>query len=354
MATVNWPNAETGIDNSTQQFRDYGFDLRDILYQGVAFPTFINQDGTGFTNYETAHSFLTTDKFGGSFVVKREGVEYGTPPATIFIGKEWVDSGTITSFTRTAGKILGTIEGLQIDYLQAAAAASTADKSDDMALWAQAFAGNDFLYGSNGADRLEGFLGNDTMLGGAGNDSLDGGEGTDVLNAELGSDTVYGANGDDTLLGDTGDDWLDGGTGRDVIVGGEGNDTLYGNSDQDSISGGRGADKLYGGTGNDCFIYVSIKDSSTAKSGRDTIVDFSSKQKDKIDFRAIDASTKSGGNQAFKFIDKQGFHKKAGELRWEKVAGGVNVYGDVNGDGKSDFSIFMKGLTKLTKGDFYL
>jgi hypothetical protein len=112
--------------------------------------------------------------------------------------------------------------------------------------------------------------------------------------------------------------------------------------------------QLYGGTESDCFIYVSIKDSTVAKSGRDTIFDFSSKQKDKIDLRAIDAITKSGGNQAFKFIDKQGFHKKAGELRWEKAAGGVNVYGDVNGDGKSDFSIFMKGLTKLMKGDFYL
>jgi len=320
----------------------------------VAFPTSINQDGTGFTNFETANGFLTTDKFSGSFVAKREGVEYGTPPATIFIGKEWVESGTITSLTRTAGKMLGTIEGLQIDYLQAAAADSTGDKSDDMALWAQAFAGNDFLYGSNGAERLEGFSGNDTMFGSTGNDTLDGGEGADILNAGLGSDTVIGASGNDTLLGEAGDDWLDGGLGRDTLVGGDGNDMLYGNGDQDSISGGRGSDKLYGGTESDCFIYVSIKDSTVAKSGRDTIFDFSSKQKDKIDLRSVDASTKSGGNQAFKFIDKQGFHKKAGEMRWEKVAGGVNVYDNVNGDGRADFSIFMKGLTKLTKGDFYL
>jgi hypothetical protein len=101
-------------------------------------------------------------------------------------------------------------------------------------------------------------------------------------------------------------------------------------------------------------VFNSIKDSTTKSSGRDTVYDFSSKQKDKIDLRIIDANTKTKGNQAFKFIDKQDFHKKAGELQWEKVKGGVYVYGDTNGDGKEDFSIFLKGLTKIAKGDFYL
>jgi Ca2+-binding RTX toxin-like protein len=251
--------------------------------------------------------------------VEREGVEYGTPPATIFVGSQWVESGTITSFSRTSGdKTYGSIEGLQLDYVQAAAAALTADKSDDMALWAQAFAGNDFLAGSNGADRLEGFSGDDTMLGGGANDTLDGALGFDSLD------------------------------------GGAGNDILYGVDGNDQINGGRGADKLYGGIGADVFMFASIKDTTVKTNGRDTIYDFASKQKDKIDLRIIDANTKAKGNQAFKFIDKQDFHKKAGELQWEKVKGGVYVYGDVNGDGKADFSIFLKGLSKISKGDFFL
>jgi hypothetical protein len=223
MATVNWPNLEKGYNDATQSFQDYGFDLRDILLTGVALPSFINPNGTGFHNLETAHGFTTTDKFTGSFVVMREGVEYGTPPATIFIGSEWVESGTITSFTRSAGDTtLGTIEGLQLDYLQAAAAALTADKSDDMALWAQAFAGNDFLSGSNGADRLKGFSGDDTMLGGAANDTLDGALGFDSLDGGAGNDILYGVDGNDQLLGGIGNDTMDGGVGFDFLNGGMG------------------------------------------------------------------------------------------------------------------------------------
>jgi Ca2+-binding RTX toxin-like protein len=283
MATVNWPKSESGYKDATQRFQDYGFDLRDILLTGVASPTFINRDGTGFTNYETAHTFLTNDVFSGSFVVKREGTEYGTPSASIFVGSEWVESGTITSFTRSAGGItLGSIKGIRLDYKQAAAAALTASKSDDMALWAKAFAGNDVLTGSAASDRLEGFAGNDKLTGKV------------------------------------------------------------------------GADKLYGGAGADTFIFASTKDSTVTSSGRDMIYDFSSGQKDKIDLRTIDASTKTTGNNMFKYISTQDFHKKAGELRWEKVTSGTFVYGDTNGDGKADFSIFLKDVAKLSSGDFVL
>ncbi|MEZ0169947.1 hypothetical protein [Microvirga sp. TS319] len=70
--------------------------------------------------------------------------------------------------------------------------------------------------------------------------------------------------------------------------------------------------------------------------------------------RLIDASTKAVGNNMFKYIGTQDFHKKAGELRWEKVKSGTFVYGDVTGDGKADFSIFLKDVAKLIKSDFYL
>ena len=187
-----------------------------------------------------------------------------------------------------------------------------------------------------------------------GNDTLDGGQGNDYLSAGFGNDTLFGAEDNDILLGEAGNDFLDGGLGSDKLYGGDGNDNLYGKEGRDVFIGGLGADKLYGGTGSDRFIFVAVKDSINAKSKRDTIFDFSSREKDKIDLKSIDANTKVNGNQAFKFIYSQDFHHKAGELRWEKVKSGAYVYGDVNGDGKADFSIFLKDATKLMKGDIYL
>jgi Ca2+-binding RTX toxin-like protein len=138
------------------------------------------------------------------------------------------------------------------------------------------------------------------------------------------------------------------------IIGGRGNDALKGGAEGDKIEGGRGADKLWGGKGADTFVFKSTKDSGVTAKTRDTIYDFSAAEGDKIDLKALDANTRKGGDQAFKFIAKQAFHKKAGELRFEKMSGGVLVQGDVNGDGKADFSIAVKGLSSLTKGYFTL
>ncbi|HSX73581.1 MAG TPA: protease, partial [Shinella sp.] len=69
---------------------------------------------------------------------------------------------------------------------------------------------------------------------------------------------------------------------------------------------------------------------------------------------AMDASTKSGGDQDFTFIGTAGFHKKAGELRYEKKGGDTLVHGDVNGDGKADFSITIDASLSLKASDFIL
>jgi Ca2+-binding RTX toxin-like protein len=388
MATVYWPKLIRGYNEGTGQFQDHGFNLRDILKPEIVSPFPINPDGSGFTSIGTPYGLVATDQYSGSFVVGEKG--YYLSPG-VFVGERWIASGTITSLTRSSGgEVRGTIEGVQIDYLQAAAAASTPDTSDDMALWAQAFAGDDAFTGSNAADHLEGFDGNDTMSSGAGHDLLEGGLGLDNLNGGADNDSLYGGDGDDSLIGELGADrlfgglgldYIDGGAGNDVLYGdsdndtllgqdgvdklyggfgldylngGAGNDVLYGNSDKDTLLGHRGADKLYGGADADIFAFTSIRDSTAKAVGRDTIYDFSSRQKDKIDLKAIDASTKSGGNNMFKFIGSQDFHNKAGELRWEKVKAGVYVYGDVNGDGNADFSLLLRGITKLTKGDFFL
>lgn len=206
-------------------------------------------------------------------------------------------------------------------------------------------AGNDRLLGNDGDDALFGGSGNDVLAGGTGNDALYGGTGKDVIYAGAGNDKAYGGSGDDILYGAAGNDALGGAGGRDMLFGGAGTDKL---------NGGAGADKLHGGSGADMFIFASIKDSTVGAAGRDTIHDFSRKEGDKIDLKGIDASTTAGGNQAFSFIGTETFSKKAGELRYEKKGGDTYVFGDVNGDGKADFSIRLDSSIDFTKADFLL
>lgn len=184
--------------------------------------------------------------------------------------------------------------------------------------------------------------------------SYDGGrkigsiEGASVSVASLVSVAATGSSSDDLRLLRSflaGNDRITGGSYGDKLEGFAGNDVLYGRG---------GADKLYGGSGADAFTFKSVKDSTVFSGGRDTIQDFSASQRDRIDLRAIDANTKASGNQAFSFIGKNGFHDKAGELRYEKYGSGALVSGDVNGDGNADFSIYVKGLASLSKSYFIL
>lgn len=158
----------------------------------------------------------------------------------------------------------------------------------------------------------------------------------------------------ENAVGGKGNDLLVGNRSANSLSGGGGRDTLKGEGGNDKLVGGGGADKMYGGTGADTFIFKSTKDSTVAASGRDKLFDFSQKGKDKIDVSAIDANTKAGGDQKFKFIGDDAFHKKAGELRYEKRGGDTFVQGDVNGDGKADFSIALDPLINLKATDFIL
>lgn len=160
--------------------------------------------------------------------------------------------------------------------------------------------------------------------------------------------------GADTISGGNAKDVLNGYAGNDVITGNGGNDALIGGAGNDKLTGGSGKDYLYGEAGADTFIYKTVKDSTVATSGRDTIFDFSHSQGDHIDLSAIDASTKSAGNQAFSFIGTKAFSGKAGELRYDKMASDTYIYGDTNGDKKADFAIHLDDAIALQKGDFFL
>lgn len=198
----------------------------------------------------------------------------------------------------------------------------------------------DVVRGLGGADVLAGKGGADTLLGGAGNDTLSGGAGGDSLD---------GGSGADLLRGDAGNDVLKGGAGADVLLGGAGADTLHGGAGADRLEGGAGADRLTGGAGADVFVFA-----TAAAAKGDLITDFRIKQGDMIDLAAIDARTNVKGNQAFRLIGDDAFSKSSGELRVWKADGQTFVAGDVNGDGKADFTLTLTGALSLTEAHFLL
>ncbi|TCP90673.1 serralysin [Rhizobium sp. PP-CC-2G-626] len=225
-----------------------------------------------------------------------------------------------------------------------------------------------FLAGNGGKDTLFGLNGDDILMGGAGADALDGGNGLDTasyLDATAGitasllkpsgnkgfaaGDTfksienIIGSAFADTLTGDNAANRLDGSKGNDRLIGGNGNDTLI---------GGAGSDILTGGAGADTFVYASWTESQTATKLRDTITDFSSSSGDRIDLSGIDANLLLDGVQHFSFIGASTFTKTGGELRFASLKSTTYVYGDLDGDGKSDLVLYFDDRLTLQAGDF--
>jgi hypothetical protein len=266
--------------------------------------------------------------------------------------------------------------------------------------------GNDALYGFGGRDTLNGDQGNDSIFGAGGGDILLGGDGNDLLHGGLGNDTMIGGAGDDIYYVDSAADIVrelaNGGTDRivlqnvaayeipdhienvtvissrgtrlagnesanrltgtvaaDSLRGLEGNDVLIGGKGNDRLVGGLGSDYLVGGNGSDIFDFNSWRETQAVFGSRDYIYDFE-RGLDDIDLSGIDASSLRSGNQQFKFIGARAFNDIAGELRAvksDKVGTAFDttmIEGDVNGDGKADFQIQLRGLYTLSSLDFVL
>ncbi|WP_075289989.1 calcium-binding protein [Pararhizobium arenae] len=152
-------------------------------------------------------------------------------------------------------------------------------------------------------------------------------------------ENAAGTNVGDTIVGSSAANTLNGRGGNDILSGLGGNDVL---------TGGTGRDQLRGGTGADKFDFNN-KNESVVGANRDSILDFSRAQGDKVDLGGIDAKTTVAGNQAFSFIGSAAFGNHAGELRF---SGGV-VSGDVDGNGTADFQIAIN-VTSMNAADFIL
>jgi Ca2+-binding RTX toxin-like protein len=165
---------------------------------------------------------------------------------------------------------------------------------------------------------------------------------TDTL---LAVENIVGTRFADHIVGSSQANQLTGGAGDDVLSG------LYG---KDTLTGGLGRDKMTGGSGIDHFRFVTAGDSGTTAGARDVITDFTHLV-DEIDLSGVDASTKSAGNNAFKWIGASGFHGIAGELHFRFA--GINttlIEGDRNGDTKVDFAIALSNHVVISLADLIL
>lgn len=204
--------------------------------------------------------------------------------------------------------------------------------------------GDDFVAGGKGADKIK---------AGSGKDWLFGGKGKDKALGNSGADKASGEGGKDVLKGQKGADVLKAGRGKDELVGGPGADVLKGQKGKDMLNGGPGKDKLSGGRGNDTFKFKKLKDSPDGRK-HDVITDLNKGKGDKIDLRKIDAKKGVPGNQAFDYIGESKFGGDKGVLRSVERKKKTFVYGDVDGDGRADLTIELKGAHDLSKGDFVL
>lgn len=144
---------------------------------------------------------------------------------------------------------------------------------------------SDRLTGNSRANKLNGFIGDDLVVGGGGNDVVTGWQGEDDLlggpgrdavsfadtagrvkvdlaeterqDTNVGWDTmdqfenVIGSAFNDLLRGDSGPNKLSGGAGNDRLFGRNGADGLLGQAGNDDLFGGPGADSCVGGPGTD-------------------------------------------------------------------------------------------------------
>lgn len=138
------------------------------------------------------------------------------------------------------------------------------------------------------------------------------------------------------------------------MFGDEGRDFLLGSSEDDEINGGDDADIMVGSGGADLFFYDTRFASLADKKGRwspelgDTIVDFETEDRDKIDLTQM----AKYGTEAPKKLS----WSKAGAAEysvWALPRDGDTVFAmDLDGDALADAAVRLLGDIRLTASSF--
>ncbi|MDJ0822060.1 MAG: Hint domain-containing protein [Paracoccaceae bacterium] len=205
---------------------------------------------------------------------------------------------------------------------------------------------DDMIMGGQGDDSLIGSHGSDTLDGGQGNDTLDGSNlavleltddidvntenDRDLLQGFLGDDSLIGGDDDDTLMGGSGNDFLDGGIDEDSLMGGDDDDTLIGGQGEDTLNGGSGVDSLDAGDGRDRIIVDSASDGTgdVVDGGSGGFVDI--------------PNPEELPNQDYDVLDLSGVG--AEDVDWRAV----NLTPDSNGNGQDGTIEFLDGSGNVT------
>jgi Ca2+-binding RTX toxin-like protein len=135
----------------------------------------------------------------------------------------------------------------------------------------------------------------------------------------------------DTVVGTSGIDTLSGFDGNDILVGRGGNDTLNGNANADMLLGGTGNDTLTGGTGNDILAGGTGADrfvfAETGALNKDTIVDYSFVDGDRLDLAALLDAAYGAGQPIVGFV--RGVQSGSDITIQVDADGGGNSFADV-------------------------
>jgi Ca2+-binding RTX toxin-like protein len=297
---------------------------------------------TGVAKVDLAHG-TGTNPFGGTITVKNVEILYNMNGASDFRG----DGKDNTFFTGSAASTL--IGGGGDDQLHVWVNTS----ADPRATLADGGTGKDTLY----AELSEGLAAPQSGTG----DSLRFLNKLDVEHAGQNTGTFHGGTFKHFEIfrvnGFVNKDIFDfsGSNANEQVYSAGSDDPLDGRGGDDLLFGGQGADRLTGGTGADTFQYSATTDSVANPTLRDTIVDFTQSQHDKIDLHLIDANSTGGtANDKFKFMNGHAFDGHAGEVTFETTETSTFVYADTDGNKSPDMVILLDGVINLTKNDFIL
>ena len=249
----------------------------------------------GFLNSAAGSLLGNVASFGKASITLTDGttIELNGSGTNIDVsGNVFTLSGSVDSIVHVITglhTVLEVVDGFTANFT---VTADGGQISPDFSDFASLFAADDHVNGGSLDDLLKGFGGNDTIVGDDGRDMMFGGSGRDHLRGGAGNDKLIGGNGADHLSGNRGADVLLGGTGRDVLNGNAGNDMMR------------------GGAGLDTFVFDN-------GFGHDTIADFSTVNREKIDLSQVTAITG--------FFDLVHHHLHAGPGGFAEIdVGGAN------------------------------
>lgn len=295
-ALLGIPSSETGVKKFILESYDSSFDEDNntatyTFKQGDGIHTIYS--GTGKYSYDHEKDIIDIIKFetelelsysmsdngkdlivhygeGDAIIIKDYFVLDSHTVQTIINGSNNISlSGNIKVGTDDGETITGSINGSIIiakggnDHIEGY-------HSDNEDVYA-----NDIIYGGDGDDFIDGYLGNDYIDGGDGNDEIYSGWGNNTVYGGTGDDQIYAGGGNDYLYGDAGDDIIWGSSGNDYMDGGTGNNTFVYNLSDDILAYEEysdGHDTIANGSGNDIIEFTYFENGNSITSKKATLV----------------------------------------------------------------------------------